>query len=81
MNLTDWTGLIGVAILLLAFFMNLYDLLKKDSVSYLLLNSIGAGVACLASVLLEYWPFIILEGCWTLVSLLGLFRVLKTRQG
>ena len=80
MNLTDWTGLIGVAILLLAFFMNLYDLLKKDSVHYLLLNSLGAGIACLASVLLKYWPFINLEGCWTLVSLWGLFRVLRMNQ-
>ncbi|MBS1977372.1 MAG: hypothetical protein JST46_08370 [Bacteroidetes bacterium] len=77
MNLTDWTGFIGVTILLLAFFLNLYDLLRKDSIYYLLLNSIGAGIACLASVLLNYWPFIILEGCWTLVSLAGLLRVLR----
>ncbi|MBS1542200.1 MAG: hypothetical protein JST14_01095 [Bacteroidetes bacterium] len=77
MNLTDWTGFIGVTILLLAFFLNLYDLLRKDSINYLLLNSIGAGIACLASVLLNYWPFIILEGCWTLVSLAGLLRVLR----
>jgi hypothetical protein len=79
MTTTDWIGFIGVTILLVAFFLNLRDVIKKDSFSYLFLNVIGAGVACMASVLLNYWPFIILEGCWTIVSLYGLITYLNTR--
>jgi hypothetical protein len=49
--------------------------IKTDSFAYLLLNFFGAGIACLASVLLNYMPFVILEGCWTLVSAVGLVKL------
>lgn len=79
MTITDWTGFVGVTILLVAYFLNLKNIIKTDSLSYLLLNITGAGIACVASVLLEYLPFIILEGCWTLVSAIGLFNYLKLK--
>lgn len=79
MTYTDWTGSIGVTLLLLAFFLNLIDKIKTDSFTYLLLNFMGAGIACLASVLLNYIPFVILEGCWALVSAVGLVK-LATRN-
>lgn len=79
MTITDWTGFIGVTLLLVAFFLNLRDFISKDSLAYLLLNLMGAGIACLASVFLNYWPFIILEGCWTIVSLYGLINYLKAK--
>jgi uncharacterized membrane protein len=74
MTQTDWIGFVGVTILLIAYFLNLRDIIKKESLTYLLLNLIGAGVACFASVLLNYMPFILLEGTWTLVSGIGLFN-------
>lgn len=77
MTLTDWIGFTGVTILLVAYFLNLRDTIKKDSLIYLLLNLIGAGIACAASILLKYLPFIILEGCWTIVSGIGLLHYLK----
>jgi hypothetical protein len=77
MTLTDWIGFIGVTILLVAYFLNLTDILKKDGLTYLLLNVVGAGIACFASVLLKYLPFIILEGCWTIVSAVGLVNYIK----
>ena len=72
MTQTDWIGFIGVTILLIAYFVNLVDILKKDHLLYLLMNLTGAGMACFAAVLLKYVPFIILEGSWTLVSVIGL---------
>lgn len=78
MTPTDWLGFAGVTLLLIAYFLNVRGTLANDSVLYLLLNTLGAGVACLSAVLLVYYPFIVLEGVWTLVSLLGLLRaVLK----
>ncbi|MEJ7738499.1 MAG: hypothetical protein WKF97_13800 [Chitinophagaceae bacterium] len=83
MTLTDWTGSVGVTILLIAYFLNLKDKIAKDSLTYLFLNLLGAGIACVASVLLKYLPFIILEGCWTLISAVGLFnhlnKIMKVR--
>jgi hypothetical protein len=76
MTIIDWTGAIGVTMLLLAYFLNLFDKISQHGLAYILLNFIGAGIACLASVLLHYWPFIILEGAWTLVSLIALLKYL-----
>lgn len=79
MSITDWIGFIGVTILLIAYFLNLNDTIKKESLIYLFLNFIGAGIACFASVLLSYLPFIILEGSWTLVSAYGIFTYFRKK--
>ncbi|WP_367753071.1 hypothetical protein [Flavobacterium sp. WC2430] len=79
MTTTDWVGFIGVTILLIAFFLNLNDTIKKESIIYLSLNFIGAGIACFASLLLHYLPFIILEGSWTLVSAYGLLHYFRKK--
>ena len=74
MNFSEITGSLGVAILLLAFLLNMLKIIKTDSLSYLLLNFIGAGIACFASWLIPYFPFVILEGVWAIVSLVSLVR-------
>ena len=76
MTQIDFVGFIGVAILLIAFFLNITDKIEKESLLYLIMNFIGGGIACFASVLMNYIPFIILEGCWTLVSAYGIIRFL-----
>ncbi|MCI4443721.1 MAG: hypothetical protein JHC39_09495 [Lentimicrobium sp.] len=80
MTTTDIIGFIGVTILLVAYFLNLNNKLEKDSVVYLQMNFIGAGLACLASVLMNYWPFIILEGSWTIVSAFGILKHIKNKN-
>ena len=77
MTLADWTGFIGVTILLIAYFLHLRGIILKDSLAYLLLNVIGAGIACYASMLLHYLPFILLEGCWAIVSLIGVVHYIS----
>jgi hypothetical protein len=79
MNTTDWIGFIGVTILLLAFFLNLIGNIESESFVYLSMNFIGAGIACLASILLKYIPFIILEASWTLVSAYGIIKYLSKK--
>ncbi len=74
MTLVDWIGTIGVFLILLAYFLNVTSRLKSRSPVFLLMNLIGAGLACLASVLLDYLPFVILEGTWALVSAGALAR-------
>ena len=69
-------GSIGVAMLLGAFALNLLGKMAREGVGYALLNIVGAGLATIASWLIMYWPFIILEGTWCVVSIFALQRAL-----
>jgi hypothetical protein len=80
MNLSDWIGFTGVTILLIAFLLNLLKKLSANSLGYIIMNVVGAGLACLASVMINYIPFIILEGAWTLVSVITLAKVISGKE-
>ena len=70
-------GSIGVSLLLLAFFLNLFKLLKQDSKTYIVMNIFGAAMSCYVSFLIDYIPFVVLEGTWTVVALVGLLFVFR----
>ena len=76
MQNSDWVGIAGVGLILLAYFMHSFGLLQKNK-TYFLFNTAGAALACWASYMIHYWPFVILEGVWTAVSLMGLARLYK----
>ena len=78
MTLTDLIGSLGVSLLLLAFGLQLAGRLRSGGVAYAALNTVGAGLACWASARLPYWPFVVLEGTWTLVSVVALGKALTT---
>ena len=73
-SLATLIGFTGVGLLLLAFVLNLAKLLRVESVPYLLLNLVGAGLACLSSWLIDFMPFFVLEGTWVAATLVALFR-------
>lgn len=77
MNINDIIGSVGVGMILVAYFLSTEKLIRSDSKIYFVLNIIGAGLATLASVLIGYWPFVILEATWTLVSLYGLMKAMR----
>ena len=64
----EWIGAVGVGLLLGAFFLNLFGWMKTDSRAYQALNAIGAGIACYASYLIDFLPFVVLEGTWSIVA-------------
>ena len=80
MNLSDWIGFTGVTILLIAFLLNLLKKIPASSLLYILMNIVGGGLACLASVMINYIPFIILEGAWTLVSVVTLIKAVLSKK-
>ncbi|MES2748739.1 MAG: hypothetical protein V4648_10165 [Bacteroidota bacterium] len=80
MNYHDIIGTIGVGLILLAYFLNLFSFIKKDGVLYFVINIIGAAIACYASILIDFVPFIILEGAWVIVSVIGLLKTIKKPQ-
>ncbi len=73
-------GSIGVALLLLAFTLNRWKLLLQDTKIYNLLNIIGAGLSCSASILIGFIPFVVLEGVWGIVATIGLIQLIKRRS-
>jgi hypothetical protein len=76
-NLNDALGFTGVAILLAAYLLNLSGKISKDRLLYILMNAAGGGLACFASYLIDYLPFVILEGTWMLVSVVALVKLLS----
>lgn len=80
MTYNDLIGTIGVGLILLAYFLATEKLMRSDGKPFYVINIIGAGLACYASWLINYWPFVILEGTWVLVSLYGLMRAMKIKM-
>ncbi len=71
----DIIGSIGVALLLAAFGLNLFGLLEQRHLVYPLMNFAGAGLATLASLMIDYLPFVLLEATWCVVSAAALVRL------
>ncbi len=80
MNTNDIIGTLGVFIILLAYFLNNFSFIKQNGTLYFILNVVGASIACYTSYLINYIPFVILEGTWAVVSLMGLIQNLKKPQ-
>jgi hypothetical protein len=74
MSFAEGIGAFGVSLLLLAFFLNLAGFLSATTRLYRLLNAVGAGLACYASYLIGFWPFVVLEGTWCVFALVALAR-------
>ena len=71
MNTNDWIGTIGVGLILIAYFCSTFNWMSAHSRVFFGLNAVGACMTCFASYLISYWPFVVLEGTWTVVSLVG----------
>ena len=80
MSYTDLIGTAGVGLILLAYFCNTFGWINGKSKLFFFLNIVGAGLACYASWLIDYWPFVVLEGTWLIVSVAGLMKTLKRRD-
>ena len=80
MTYNDIIGSIGVALILFAYFLNTERLIQVNGKLFYVMNIIGAALACYASFLITYWPFVILEGTWVLVSIYGLMRAMRIKM-
>ncbi len=73
-------GSLGVALLLLAFLLNLARVLRTESYPYTVLNLAGASLAGYASYLIGFAPFVVLEGTWAAVAAVALIRRMLARE-
>lgn len=74
MTTPDIINSVGVALILLAFVLQQFRVVTGQSASYLWINFAGSALACYGSLLIAAYPFVVLEGVWAVVSLLGLVR-------
>jgi hypothetical protein len=74
MSYNDWIGTIGVGLILIAYFLNTVKWIPENGKFFFILNTIGGAVSCYAAVLIDFFPFVVLEGIWTIVSVWGLIR-------
>ena len=72
---TEWFGIAGVALLLVAFGLNLVRRLAESHPLYLLMNFFGAGLAAVYALQTGAVPFVVLESVW------GGFAVIKLVRG
>lgn len=78
--LYDVVGIIGVGMILTAYFLLQRGTLGGHQLSYLFLNLIGS-ILITISLLLHTWnlPSFIIEVCWIVISLYGIFRTLRAK--
>lgn len=80
MALATLVGSVGVGLLLLAFVLNIAGALKAQSIPYLGLNLLGAGLACLSSWMIDFMPFVVLEGTWAAATLIALIKTIARQK-
>lgn len=77
MQFADIINTTGVSFILLAFILLTLKKIESNAPLYNLMNLLGAALACYGSYLINAIPFVILEGIWGFVALMGLIRNFK----
>lgn len=76
-TLADLFGITGVSLILVAFFLNLFNRISQEAYAYILMNLVGGILACVSSVLIESIAFTVLEGTWAVVSVVALIKKMR----
>jgi uncharacterized membrane protein len=74
MSGSEIIGSIGVALRLIAFFMNSFGMMASDSHVYQAMNAVGAAISCYASYLIGFAPFVVLEAIWCAAAMAAMLR-------
>lgn len=72
-------SLLGALTILVAYAGNQFAWLRATSLAYVLANAVGAAILAVVALVEEQWGFLLLEGVWTVVSLVALVRILAGR--
>lgn len=80
MTKLDLFQYIGAAFLLIAYIAMRRGFLSSDSITFVAMNAVGAGILAIVALLTSQWGFFILEGTWSLVSFIDLPKTIKTRR-
>jgi hypothetical protein len=73
------TSLLGALLILVAYAAHQAGRLGRDVASYHLLNAVGAALLLVVAIAGRQAGFILLEGVWTAISVVALWRLLRSR--
>jgi len=81
MHWFDWAGLVGVVLVLLAYFLLQAGRVRGNALTYQLMNAFGA-FAVLISLLYAFnLAAFVMESLWLCVSIYGIARARRVRLG
>lgn len=80
MDIITIIGALGALIILIAFILLEAEKLSSESTWYDVLNLIGGALLATYAWLLQSWPFLVLNGIWTLVALRDVLRDASPRR-
>ncbi len=72
--------MVGALLILAGFILSQGNLLDADSYLYLILNLTGAAILAVLAFQGQRWGFVLLEGVWALVALVGLIARLVRKE-
>ncbi|MCC2629798.1 MAG: hypothetical protein K0S14_3448 [Thermomicrobiales bacterium] len=72
--------IVGALLILAGFILSQKNLLDADSSLYLVLNLAGASILAMLAFQGQRWGFVLLEGVWALVALVGLIFRLSGKE-
>lgn len=67
----------GSLLVLAGFILAQLGVLNSRSLAYLVLNAVGSGALAADALLGRQWGFLLLEGVWAVVSVVGLARLVR----
>ena len=81
MTLPNILGIIGSAVVIIAYFAVARGMIVADSKPYYISNLIGSGLIFASLWWAWNLPAVIVEGFWAAISIYGLARLMFTEQG
>jgi hypothetical protein len=80
MKTSDLVATVGVGLLLIAFFLQAFKIIRAEDPIYALLNLFGATIAGYSAWMIGFIPFVILEAVWVFVAVFSLFKNFKSKR-
>ena len=77
-SLLQITGFFGAMLILIAYIAHQTKRMDSNGPLYNMMNALGAGILAYVALHPFQIGFLVLEGTWTVVSLVALVRALKT---